>query len=118
MFTLPGLPYAYDALSPVMSEKTLHFHHDKHHAAYVKTLNSLVEASGDSHASLEALIVAEAKSTHRKLFNNAAQAWNHAFFWVAMSPDPSKSCAAPLSPLGWTISAPAGSGSSPIAPGN
>jgi len=87
MFTLPGLPYAYDALSPVMSEKTLHFHHDKHHAAYVKTLNSLVEASGDSHASLEALIVAEAKSTHRKLFNNAAQAWNHAFFWVAMSPD-------------------------------
>jgi superoxide dismutase, Fe-Mn family len=87
MFILPSLPYAYDALSPSISDKTLHFHHDKHHATYVKTLNSLIESSGKSFASLEALIVETAKSPPKKLFNNAAQAWNHAFFWVAMSPD-------------------------------
>ena len=86
MFALPNLPYAYDALSPVISAKTLHLHHDKHQATYVKTLNSLVEASGKSYASLEAVIVEAAKATPKKLFNNAAQAWNHALFWEAVSP--------------------------------
>ncbi|HEY5072200.1 MAG TPA: superoxide dismutase [Caulobacteraceae bacterium] len=86
MFALPRLPYAYDALAPVMSERTLHFHHDKHHAAYVEKLNELLETAGSSPASLEEVILDAAESGAMKLFDNAAQAWNHSFFWVAMSP--------------------------------
>jgi Fe-Mn family superoxide dismutase len=85
MFALPELPYPYDALEPVMSERTLHFHHDKHHATYVKTLNDLLQAAGKSPDSLESVIAEAAKSGDRKLFNNAAQAWNHSFFWAAMA---------------------------------
>lgn len=85
MFSLPDLPYAYDALAPVMSERTLHFHHDKHHATYIKTLNELLEAAGNSHGALEQVIAEAARADERKLFNNAAQAWNHSFFWAAMS---------------------------------
>ena len=90
MFTLPDLPYAYDALEPVISDRTLHFHHDKHHATYVKTLNDLLEASGKSPGTLEAVILDASRSGDKKLFNNAAQAWNHSFFWAAMSPRPEK----------------------------
>ncbi len=86
MFALPNLPYAYDALEPVISERTLHVHHDKHHAKYVKTLNALLEETGAGPLSLEAVILQSAQSGHKKLFNNAAQAWNHSFFWGAMSP--------------------------------
>jgi len=86
MFKLPDLPYAYDALQPVMSDKTLHLHHDKHHATYVKTLNELLEKDGRTGRSLEEVILDASKAGERKLFNNAAQAWNHAFFWVAMTP--------------------------------
>ncbi len=81
MYTLPELPYAYEALEPTVSANTLHFHHDKHHAAYVTALNGLMD--GDDKGSLEELIKAAAPG---KVFNNAAQAWNHAFFWDAMSP--------------------------------
>ena len=87
MFTLPALPYDYDSLSPVISEETMHFHHDKHHATYVKTLNTLLEESGAAFDTLEAVVAASATQTPKKLFNNAAQAWNHAFFWEAMAPD-------------------------------
>jgi Fe-Mn family superoxide dismutase len=90
MFPLPDLPYAYDALQPVISDDTLHFHHDKHHATYVKTLNDLLAKSGDAETSLEAVIAEAAKAGDKKLFNNAAQAWNHSFFWLAMSPDKQK----------------------------
>jgi len=86
MFALPDLPYAYDALEPVMSRRTLHFHHDKHHATYVKTLNEMLEAAGTSPTTLEAVIIDASDSGQKKLFNNAAQAWNHSFFWAAMSP--------------------------------
>ena len=86
MFKLPDLPYAYDALKPVMSDKTLHLHHDKHHATYVKTLNELLEKDGRTARGLEEVILDASKAGERKLFNNAAQAWNHAFFWVAMTP--------------------------------
>jgi len=86
VFTLPDLPYAYDALDPVLSDRTLRFHHDKHHANYVKTMNELQEAAGKSPQTLEAVIREAARSGDNKLFNNAAQAWNHSFFWVAMSP--------------------------------
>ena len=90
MFVLPDLPYAYDALGPVMSDKTLHFHHDKHHAAYVKTTNEILSKAGKSPKSLEDVIREAAKSGEKKLFNNAAQAWNHGFFWVAMTPKAAK----------------------------
>jgi Fe-Mn family superoxide dismutase len=87
MFILPSLPYAYTALAPVMSERTLHFHHDKHHGTYVKTLNELLEKAKKPLQPLEQIIrEAAAKPDEKKLFNNAAQAWNHAFFWAAMSP--------------------------------
>ena len=87
MFLLPELPYAYDALEPVVSHQTLRLHHDKHHAAYVKATNDLVAKVGQSADSLESVIADSAKASEQKLFNNAAQAWNHAFFWEAMSPD-------------------------------
>lgn len=86
MFKLPALPYAYDALAPTMSAETLHLHHDKHHAAYVKTTNELVEKEGLTAASLEDLVVEAKRAGKTKLFNNAAQAWNHAFFWNCMTP--------------------------------
>ncbi|HEX4199263.1 MAG TPA: superoxide dismutase [Caulobacteraceae bacterium] len=87
MFTLPDLPYGYDALEPVISGRTMHFHHDKHHATYVKTLNELLEKAGKSPESLEQAITDAAKAGEKKLFNNAAQAWNHTFFWSSMTPD-------------------------------
>ncbi|ALL11956.1 superoxide dismutase [Caulobacter henricii] len=82
MYKLPELPYAYEALEPIVSANTLHFHHDKHHAAYVTALNGLLD--GNDQGNLEAVIRAAGLG---KVFNNAAQAWNHAFFWDAMSPD-------------------------------
>ena len=82
-FQLPPLPYSNDALSPHISAETLSFHHGKHHAAYVKKLNELV--SGDPHfetKSLEDII----RSSTGPLFNNAAQTWNHTFYWNSMRP--------------------------------
>jgi Fe-Mn family superoxide dismutase len=86
MFQLPDLPYAYDALGPVVSAETMRFHHDKHHATYVKTLNELLAKSGAQYATLEEVVTAAAAAEQAKVFNNAAQAWNHAFFWESMSP--------------------------------
>jgi superoxide dismutase, Fe-Mn family len=84
-FQLPPLPYPKDALEPFMSARTLEFHHDMHHKTYVETLNKLVEGTPEAGQSLEELIVAthhdDAKTP---VFNNAAQAWNHAFFWQCM----------------------------------
>jgi superoxide dismutase, Fe-Mn family len=81
-FKLPPLPYPNDALEPFMSAKTLDFHHDKHHRAYVETLNKLVEGTPDAEKSLEELIVATHHDDAKMaIFNNAAQAWNHSFFW-------------------------------------
>jgi Fe-Mn family superoxide dismutase len=92
MFSLPDLPYGYDALEPTMSAKTLHFHHDKHHAAYVKALNELLGSAPQQATILEDVIRQSAAGgpSAAKLFNNAAQAWNHAFFWQAMSPKADK----------------------------
>jgi Fe-Mn family superoxide dismutase len=83
MFILPPLPYAYDALEPAMSARTLKFHHDKHHKGYVDKTNKAVEEKGLQGKTLEE-IVDEATGG---LFNNAAQAWNHAFFWESMTGD-------------------------------
>ncbi len=86
MFDLPDLPYAYDALQPAISDRTMRFHHDKHHKAYVETTNALLKEAKASPDSLEAAIREAKAAGNLKLFNNAAQAWNHAFFWNAMSP--------------------------------
>jgi Fe-Mn family superoxide dismutase len=85
MFELPDLPYAYDALEPVISSRTMKFHHDKHHKAYVETTNTLLKDAKAAPDSLESVIRAAKSSGNKKLFNNAAQAWNHAFFWNAMT---------------------------------
>jgi Fe-Mn family superoxide dismutase len=86
VFKLPELPYAYDALEPTMSAETLRLHHDKHHAKYVETTNSLIEKEGLKPQSLEDVIHQAHKGGKTKLFNNAAQAWNHALFWSCMTP--------------------------------
>lgn len=86
-FTLPELPYADNALEPYMSAKTFSFHHDKHHAAYVTNLNKLIENTELADKSLEEIIKATFKDSSKAgVFNNAAQVWNHTFFWSSMKP--------------------------------
>jgi len=86
-FKLPDLPYAYDALSPHMSAETLKYHHGKHHAGYVKKLNDSIEGTRLADLSLEELIHKTADDEdYVGLFNNAAQVWNHSFFWQCMAP--------------------------------
>ena len=84
--TLPALPYALDALEPFVSRRTLAAHHGKHHAAYVEKTRSLVRGTSLEAASLERIVQASSKQRDQKLFNAAAQAWNHAFFWKSMRP--------------------------------
>ncbi len=84
-FTLPELPYAYDALAPHMSRETLEFHHDKHHKAYVDNGNKLLVGSGLEGKSLED-IVKGAFGKNAGLFNNAGQHYNHIHFWKWMKP--------------------------------
>jgi Fe-Mn family superoxide dismutase len=86
MLTLPALPYAYDALEPIMSETTLRTHHDKHHAKYVEETNKIATDQGLDEATLEEIVALAEKNGWSKLYNNAAQAWNHGFFWNAMTP--------------------------------
>ncbi|MBI1264151.1 MAG: superoxide dismutase [Fe] [Alphaproteobacteria bacterium] len=86
-FTLPDLPYARDALAPHISGETLDFHHGKHHKAYVDKANDLVKGTDLESADLETAIRAAWKDKNTALFNNAAQIWNHTFYWQSMSPD-------------------------------
>ena len=84
-YELPALPYAKDALAPYgMSEETLDFHYGKHHQTYVTKLNELTAGTEHENASLEAVIKAAGPGP---LFNNAAQVWNHTFFWNGLTPD-------------------------------
>lgn len=86
-FTLPPLPYAPTALEPHMSAKTFEFHHGKHHNAYVVKLNELVAGTEFETMALEDIIRKTAgDSTKAAIFNNAAQIWNHTFFWNSMKP--------------------------------
>jgi Fe-Mn family superoxide dismutase len=86
-FTLPPLPYATDALAPHMSAETFSFHHAKHHNAYVVNLNNLIAGTAHEKSSLEEIIHASAKDASLAgVFNNAAQVWNHTFFWNSMKP--------------------------------
>lgn len=82
-FTLPDLPYKKDALAPHLSAETLEFHHGKHHAAYVTNLNKLLEGKAEAHRTLEEVIL----SSEGGVFNNAAQVWNHTFYWNCMKPN-------------------------------
>ena len=85
---LPPLPYAEDALQPVISATTLAVHHGKHHKTYVDTLNELVAGTPLAALTLEALILQTAgRPEHVKVFNNAAQAWNHSFYWHCLAPN-------------------------------
>jgi Fe-Mn family superoxide dismutase len=85
---LPPLPYAQDALAPVISAQTLSFHYGKHHKTYVDNLNKLVAGTDMSESPLEALIKAVVgKPDKAGVFNNAAQVWNHTFFWNSMKPN-------------------------------
>ena len=87
-FELPPLPYPADALSPHISANTLSFHHGKHHQAYVTNLNKLVEGTDLANASLEDVIKRTAgKADKQGIFNNAAQVWNHTFYWHSMKPN-------------------------------
>lgn len=82
-FELPKLPYAMNALEPHISKETLDYHYGKHHQAYVNNLNKLIEGTADEKKSLEEII----KSATGGLFNNAAQTWNHTFYWHCLSPN-------------------------------
>ena len=85
--SLPPLPYPEDALAPVISARTLSFHHEKHHKAYVDKVNELIQGTELEGQSLEKIVMASAgKSDKTELFNNAAQAWNHDFYWQSLKP--------------------------------
>lgn len=85
---LPELPYAKDALEPHISEKTLDFHYGKHHNAYVVNANKLIEGTELAKAGIEDIIKKTARDVSRVgIFNNAAQVWNHTFYWQCMKPN-------------------------------
>ena len=85
-FTLPDLPYAKDALAPHMSAETLEFHHGKHHKAYVDKTNKMAAEKGLESLSLIEVVKAAKEKSDTRLFNNAAQLWNHSFFWQCLAP--------------------------------
>jgi Fe-Mn family superoxide dismutase len=82
-FELPKLPFAADALAPHLSAETFEYHHGKHHAAYVNNLNKLIEGTPHAEKSLQDII----RSADGGLFNNAAQHFNHSFYWSCLSPN-------------------------------
>jgi len=86
-YELADLPYAYDALDPYISAKTLEFHHDKHHAAYVTNYNNLTKDTDLADKPIEEVIKATYNDSSKGgIFNNGAQAWNHTFFWNSLKP--------------------------------
>ena len=106
-FELPALPYPADALKPYMSAETFSFHHGKHHAAYVANLNKLIEGTDLANKSLEEIIKATFGDPNKAgIFNNAAQVWNHTFFWESMKPGGG---GAPTGPIADKINADFGS---------
>lgn len=82
-FTLPELPYSKDALAPHISAETLEYHHGKHHKAYVDNLNKLLDGKPEASKTLEEVIL----SSDGGVFNNAAQVWNHTFYWSSIKPN-------------------------------
>jgi Fe-Mn family superoxide dismutase len=90
-FELPPLPYAHDALQPHISKETLEYHHDKHHNTYVVNLNNLVPGTEFEGKTLEEIV----KSSSGGIFNNAAQVWNHTFYWNCLAPNAAVNLPAP-----------------------
>ncbi len=83
MIELPKLPYKRDALEPHISLRTIDYHYGQHHAGYVKNLNNLIEGSPFENMDLEAIV----RKSEGSIFNNAAQVWNHTFYWHCMTPE-------------------------------
>lgn len=81
-FSLPELPYAHNALEPIISEKTISFHYGKHHLTYVNNLNGMVEGTEFENSDLETIV----KKSEGPIFNNAAQIWNHTFYFLSLTP--------------------------------
>ncbi|WP_371186912.1 Fe-Mn family superoxide dismutase [Thalassotalea maritima] len=100
--SLPALPYAMDALAPHISQETLEFHYGKHHNTYVVKLNGLIEGTDFADASLEEIV----KNSEGGVFNNAAQIWNHTFYWNSLTPN---GTGAPVGELADAINAQYGS---------
>ena len=84
--TLPELPWAKDALAPVISQETIEYHYGKHHAGYVNKLNGMIEGKPLAQLSLEDLVAKAWKEREMPVFNNAAQVWNHTFYWNCLKP--------------------------------
>jgi Fe-Mn family superoxide dismutase len=82
-FTLPELPYAHNALEPIISEETINFHYGKHHQTYVTNLNGLIEGTEFAEADLTSIV----KKSDGPIFNNAAQIWNHDFYFLSLTPN-------------------------------
>ena len=87
MFKLPDLPFDAGALEPHISRTTMETHHGKHHAGYIKKTNAILAERPDAPARLEAVVRLAKDEGNKKLFNNAAQAWNHGFFWQSLTPN-------------------------------
>ena len=100
--TLPALPYAMDALAPTISQETLEYHYGKHHKAYVDNLNNLIKGGEFENSTLEEIV----KKSSGGIFNNAAQVWNHTFYWNGLTPS---SSGAPTGALADAINAKWGS---------
>lgn len=98
MIILPDLPYRHGALEPVISATTLRTHHGKHHARYVEVTNALLGEAGETAVSLEDVVNRAWRRGARKLFNNAAQALNHGFYWTSHDPARIAACADPGTP--------------------
>ncbi len=86
-FELPELPYAKDALAPYITANTFDFHHGKHHKAYIDNTNKLIDGTPHADKTIEELISAAWTDKNAGLFNNAAQIWNHTFFWNSLTPN-------------------------------
>lgn len=86
-FKLPDLPYDAGALEPHISRTTMETHHGKHHAAYIKNMNAILAERADAPKALEDVVHLAVREGNKKLFNNAAQAWNHGFFWQSLTPE-------------------------------
>ena len=91
-FALPELPYAHDALAPVISEETIQYHYGKHHQAYVNNLNGLIPGTEFENADLDTIV----KKSDGAIFNNAAQIWNHNFYFLSLTPEKGTTPSAPL----------------------
>ena len=99
MFTLPDLPYSPDALEPHISAETMKTHHGKHHKKYVDTLNDLLKDTAQATLPIEDIVIAASGSSDpkdKKIFNNAAQHWNHSFLWNSLSPNYDRAVGGPL----------------------